>query len=98
VELADAADLYAKPEHPYTEALLSAVPLLDPVHAQRRIVLGGDVPSPISPPSGCAFHPRCRRAVARCSVERPELREIRAKHFSACHLAPLARLPDAPDE
>jgi oligopeptide/dipeptide ABC transporter ATP-binding protein len=94
VELADGEELHAKPEHPYAEALLSAAPVLDPAHARRRIVLSGDVPSPISPPPGCAFHPRCRRAVARCSVERPELREIRAEHLSACHLAPLARLPD----
>jgi oligopeptide transport system ATP-binding protein len=98
VELADSADLHAKSEHPYTEALLSAAPVLDPAHAQQRIVLGGDVPSPISPPAGCSFHPRCGRAVARCSVERPELREIRASHLSACHLAPLARLPDTPVE
>jgi oligopeptide/dipeptide ABC transporter ATP-binding protein len=89
VELADSGALYDAPQHPYTEALLSAVPVPDPESASRRIVLKGDVPSPINPPSGCPFHPRCPKAIDRCSSEAPELREIRAGHWSACHLAPL---------
>jgi len=88
VESADAEALYRAPQHPYTEALLSAVPVPDPTRRARRIVVGGDVPSPIAPPSGCAFHPRCPKAVARCSQETPALREVRPGHRSACHLAP----------
>ncbi len=88
VEYGPADSLYASPQHPYTEALLSAVPVPDPTRQQRRIVLSGDVPSPIAPPSGCPFHPRCPKAVARCATERPELREVAARHVSACHLAP----------
>ncbi len=89
VEEAPAAALYARPQHPYTEALLSAVPVPDPERHVRRIVLQGDVPSPVTPPPGCAFHPRCRRAIARCKSEPPALREISPGHLSACHLAPL---------
>ncbi len=89
VEQAAAGELYAQPQHPYTEALLSAVPVPDPARPARRIVLEGDVPSPLSPPPGCPFHPRCRRAVARCRSEPPALREVGAGHLSACHLAPL---------
>ena len=89
VETGPSEQLYELPQHPYTRALLSAAPVLDPSRAKQRIVLQGDVPSPISPPSGCAFHPRCSIAVARCSAERPELREIAPKRWSACHLAPL---------
>jgi len=88
VELADAATLYDQTQHPYSEALLSAVPVPDPGAGGGRIVLKGDVPSPISPPPGCPFHPRCAKAVDRCSEEVPELREVRAAHVSACHLAP----------
>jgi oligopeptide/dipeptide ABC transporter ATP-binding protein len=89
VEMAPAAELYARPQHPYTEALLSAVPVPDPTRHVRRIVLEGDVPSPIAPPPGCPFHPRCRRAIERCKTEPPALREVGAGHLSACHLAPL---------
>jgi oligopeptide/dipeptide ABC transporter ATP-binding protein len=88
VEEAPAERLYARPQHPYTEALLSAVPVPDPGRRGARIVLRGDVPSPIAPPPGCPFHPRCPKAIARCAVEPPALREVGAGHFSACHLAP----------
>ena len=88
VEYGPADPLYARPQHPYTEALLSAVPTPDPTRVHRRIVLSGDVPSPIAPPSGCAFHPRCPKAIPRCAVERPELREVADRHVTACHLAP----------
>jgi oligopeptide transport system ATP-binding protein len=89
VEIADRAALYEEPLHPYTRALLSAVPIPDPaVEASReRTVLRGEVPSPLNPPPGCVFHPRCPIAVARCSAEVPALREIRRAHSGACHLA-----------
>jgi len=88
VELADAHELYEQTQHPYAEALLSAVPVPEPGTGRERIVLKGDVPSPINPPAGCPFHPRCPRAIDRCSKEEPELREVRPGHLSACHLAP----------
>ncbi|HJS38493.1 MAG TPA: dipeptide ABC transporter ATP-binding protein [Burkholderiales bacterium] len=89
VELADRNALYEEPLHPYTRALLSAVPIPDPkLEAKReRTVLRGEVPSPLNPPSGCVFHPRCPIAVDRCSAEVPPLREIRPGHWAACHLA-----------
>jgi oligopeptide transport system ATP-binding protein len=85
VEIAPARELYTTPKHPYTEALLSAVPIPDPTVKRKRIVLQGDVPSPIHPPSGCHFHPRCPRAQARCKVEAPVLREMGPGHVAACH-------------
>ena len=88
VESAPADRLYERPQHPYTEALLSAVPVPEPGAGRRRIVLRGDVPSPIAPPPGCPFHPRCPKAIERCSIERPALREVAPGHLSACHLAP----------
>jgi oligopeptide/dipeptide ABC transporter ATP-binding protein len=88
VEYGPADALYARPQHPYTEALLSAVPVPDPTKRHRRIVLSGDVPSPIAPPPGCPFHPRCPKAIARCAIERPRLRELAPQHVTACHLAP----------
>jgi oligopeptide transport system ATP-binding protein len=88
VENAPADRMYARPQHPYTEALLSAVPVPEPGAGRHRIVLSGDVPSPLDPPSGCPFHPRCPKAIERCSLERPALREVAPSHFSACHLAP----------
>jgi oligopeptide/dipeptide ABC transporter ATP-binding protein len=86
-ELAPAEKLYSDPLHPYTEALLSAVPRTDPDKKSRRIILKGDVPSPANPPSGCKFHPRCRYAEAICSQEEPALREIKPDQYVACHLA-----------
>ncbi len=85
VEVAASRDLYTVPKHPYTEALLSAVPIPDPKVRRQRIVLQGDVPSPIHPPVGCHFHPRCPRAQAVCKIEAPVLRELAPGHFSACH-------------
>jgi oligopeptide/dipeptide ABC transporter ATP-binding protein len=89
VELADRKALYEEPLHPYTRALLSAVPIPDPqIEARReRMVLRGEVPSPLRPPPGCVFHPRCPIAVERCSAEIPPLREIRPRHRAACLLA-----------
>ncbi|MBM3537317.1 MAG: dipeptide ABC transporter ATP-binding protein [Alphaproteobacteria bacterium] len=86
VELTDKRSLFANPQHPYTEALLSAVPVPDPKARRKRIILTGDVPSPINPPSGCRFHTRCPYAEARCKVEEPAMRELRPGHFVACHL------------
>jgi oligopeptide/dipeptide ABC transporter ATP-binding protein len=86
VEIADKAALFTRPQHPYTEALLSAVPVPDPEAIKNRIILKGDVPSPINPPSGCRFHTRCPYAFARCSEDEPEMREIFPGHHAACHL------------
>lgn len=87
VETAVSKTLINAPKHPYTQALLSAVPVVDPDSKRQRIVLPGDVPSPINPPSGCPFHPRCPVAEARCKTEVPALREVSPGHFAACHLA-----------
>ena len=87
VELADAAALYHTPQHPYTEALLSAVPVPDPERKHERIILKGDVPSPANPPSGCKFHTRCRYVQDICSQEEPALNEVQAGHHAACHFA-----------
>jgi oligopeptide/dipeptide ABC transporter ATP-binding protein len=86
VEIADKVSIFARPLHPYTEALLESVPVPDPDAARPVKSIGGEVPSPVNPPRGCHFHPRCRYAVARCRVEVPELREVEAGHFVACHL------------
>jgi peptide/nickel transport system ATP-binding protein len=86
VEITDKKSLFSNPQHPYTEALLSAVPVPDPTAKKKRIILPGDVPSPIAPPSGCAFHTRCPYVEARCKIEEPLLREVQAGHFVACHL------------
>jgi len=88
VELASRESLYKRPFHPYTQALLSAIPLPDPRRRKQRIILEGDVPSPIHPPPGCAFHTRCPYAQARCGEEAPGWREILPGHFAACHFAP----------
>ncbi|MFM7346073.1 MAG: ABC transporter ATP-binding protein [Tagaea sp.] len=86
VEIADKKSLFARPQHPYTEALLSAAPQPDPKTKRKRILLAGDVPSPIDPPSGCRFHTRCPYVVARCKTEEPALRELAPGHKAACHL------------
>lgn len=90
VEMADRNAIYVDPVHPYTKALLSAVPIPDPViDAQReRVVLTGEVPSPLNPPSGCVFHPRCPIATAECSQVVPELREVQPNHWAACIHSP----------
>jgi oligopeptide/dipeptide ABC transporter ATP-binding protein len=89
VELAAVTDLYENPLHPYTSAMLSATPIPNPRLARslERTVLTGDVSSPIDPPSGCRFHPRCPIAIERCSTEEPQLLEVRPRHWVACHLA-----------
>ena len=91
IEIADSDDLYAEPRHPYTQALLSSIPVPDPdVEATKeRIVLRGDLPSPISPPSGCTFRTRCPAATERCAAEVPELRQVgpNPSHWAACHYA-----------
>lgn len=88
VEFATSQELDKNPMHPYTQALLSAVPVPDPETAQskKRIILEGDVPSPINPPSGCPFCTRCPKATSRCILEKPEFREVKPDHFVACHL------------
>jgi len=87
VEIADRDDLYENPLHPYTQALLSAIPIPDPnVEARRkRVILSGDIPSPVNPPSGCRFHTRCPVAFDRCKVEVPELKTYAPSHVAACH-------------
>jgi oligopeptide/dipeptide ABC transporter ATP-binding protein len=86
VELATRAALFANPLHPYTEALLAAVPVPDPARPRARVILGGEVPSPSNPPPGCRFHTRCPYVMARCRSEAPRLREVAPGHFAACHL------------
>ncbi|MFZ5917134.1 MAG: ABC transporter ATP-binding protein [Chloroflexota bacterium] len=88
VELTDRASLYERPQHPYTKALLSAVPIPDPVveEKRKRIILEGDVPSPVNPPKGCNFNTRCPVAIERCFEDDPEFREVSPMHWCACHL------------
>jgi oligopeptide transport system ATP-binding protein len=88
VEVASAAELYANPLHPYTRALLSAIPIPDPTRKRERIVLHGDVPTPINPPSGCRFHTRCPEAIPECSRIDPDLREVTPGHTVACIRVP----------
>jgi oligopeptide/dipeptide ABC transporter ATP-binding protein len=87
VELATTADLFARPQHPYTEALLSAVPVPDPRRRRQRIVLTGEVADPSNPPSGCHFHPRCPYVIERCRREEPALRPLAGGHLTRCHRA-----------
>ncbi|WNJ97754.1 dipeptide ABC transporter ATP-binding protein [Vibrio ruber] len=88
VERAPAEVLYRQPKHPYTQALLSAIPVPDPTHNTEHVPLIGDIPSPLNPPSGCAFHPRCQYATERCSREAPTLTQTQDEHWIACHLHP----------
>jgi len=87
VELAKTDDLYYTPKHPYSEALMAAVPKPDPRKRDRPIKLPGEVASPINPPKGCYFHPRCRYAKDICSIEIPPLKEVEPEHYAACHFA-----------
>lgn len=87
VEIADKKDLFDTPLHPYTRALLSSIPVPNPEIKQERIILKGDVPSPINPPSGCRFHTRCPFATEKCKMEEPALRDLGTNHFVSCHYA-----------
>jgi len=91
VEYADKKELFARPTHPYTEALLSVIPVPDPDLKRDRIILPGDVPSPANPPPGCRFHTRCPVAIDVCSVKEPPLVDIGGEHFVACHVRAPAR-------
>jgi peptide/nickel transport system ATP-binding protein len=86
VEIADKKSLYTEPLHPYTKALISAIPIPDPLKKKERIVLQGDVPSPINPPFGCPFHTRCPMAISECKQLKPTLKEVKPNHQVACHL------------
>jgi oligopeptide/dipeptide ABC transporter ATP-binding protein len=87
VELASTNELFDHLKHPYTEALMSAVPVPDPDYRVKRILLEGDVPSPVNPPPGCTFHPRCRYAREVCRTEAPAYRELGQDHWVTCHFA-----------
>jgi len=87
VEMSSADRVVMEPKHPYTEALLSAVPIPDPTLRKKRMILTGDVPSPVNPPSGCRFHTRCPYKEERCVAEEPPMREISPGHFAACHFS-----------
>jgi len=87
VELAKTEELFLNAKHPYTEALMSAVPVPDPDYTVEGIILKGDVPSPVNPPSGCYFHPRCGYAQEICKAEAPAYRDLDGEHFVACHFA-----------
>ena len=86
VEFAPTEKLYARPMHPYTEALFSAIPVPDPDYRMNRIILEGSIPSPANPPSGCKFHTRCRKCMELCKYVQPDFAELESEHFCACHL------------
>ncbi|MCK9911201.1 peptide ABC transporter ATP-binding protein, partial [Microbacteriaceae bacterium K1510] len=86
VELSGSFELYEKPLHPYTQALLSAIPIPDPTIKRERIILSGDLPSPANTPSGCVFRTRCPKAMPECAVKTPEWKEAMPNHWVACHL------------
>ncbi|MBW1614615.1 MAG: ABC transporter ATP-binding protein [Deltaproteobacteria bacterium] len=86
VEIANSNDLYFNPKHPYTLALLSAIPGSDPTTKKDRILLSGSIPSPLNPPSGCRFHTRCSKRIDKCEKEEPQLKEVEPSHYCACHL------------
>ena len=85
LEISMTNELFSKPLHPYTQALLSAVPIPDPDRRRKKIILKGQVPSLINPPTGCRFHPRCPRTMSICRKEKPELKNVDESHFVACH-------------
>lgn len=86
VEIGEKSSIYSKPQHPYTKALLSAIPVPNPNSNKERIILSGDVPSPLNPPAGCRFHTRCTNCMEICKTIEPELKEVDQGHFTACHL------------
>jgi len=86
VELSSTMEIFYNPLHPYTQALMSANPIPDPTARKERIILKGDVPSPLNPPTGCRFNPRCEKAMEICRKNPPELVEVKKDHFVACHL------------
>jgi oligopeptide/dipeptide ABC transporter ATP-binding protein len=86
VEVSTSEKLFAEPKHPYTQALISSIPIPDPDHVTKRIVLKGEVPSPVKPPTGCRFHPRCAYAMPQCDKIEPELVDVGNEHLVACHL------------
>jgi oligopeptide/dipeptide ABC transporter ATP-binding protein len=88
VEMADKVEMYNRPLHPYTQALLSSVSIPDPIKTRqrKRIPLSGELPSPLNPPDGCRFHPRCPIAESKCKLSNPQWREIQPGHWVACHL------------
>jgi peptide/nickel transport system ATP-binding protein len=93
VEMAGRQQIFTAPRHPYTKALLSAVPVPEPGAARNPMILKGDVPSPINPPSGCRFHTRCPFVFDRCRTEEPELRSTGSGQWAACHLEALPEKP-----